>query len=444
MRKHFQFILLFIQTFIIRHKKYLALGGIIGFFTTLFLVSTYPFYAELITKRHTKIGIIGRFTERNLPLFIQNQISLGLTALTPSGEATPSLARFWEVDANNTTYTFYLHPDIYWHDGKHFIAKDIDYKLQGATFESINDLTLKVTLKEPYAPLPTILSPPILKQNLVGLGIYKVARVKYAGEAISELTLTSQKTSLPLLAYKFYPTVDGAILAFKRGEINIIQDMSSFGDLNKWKNIKILETTSYDRFVGIFFNLNNPLFKEKVVRQALTYATSTSEGVEKVYSPISPLSWAYSQKIRLYRYDPEAAKKILSKNPISSPSTQLTLTTYVSLLETAQAIADAWNKIGVDVKVKVETSLPTNYQVLLATQTIPPDPDQYQYWQSTQNVANLTHYSNLKIDKLLEDGRKTSDKEARKKIYADFQRYLVDDAPAIFLYHPKVYTIERK
>ena len=48
-----------------------------------------------------------------------------------------------------------------------------------------------------------------------------------------------------------------------------------------------------------------------------------------------------------------------------------------------------------------------------------------------------------KIDKLLESGRKESDQEKREKIYFDFQRYLVEDAPAVFLFHPTTYTISR-
>jgi len=81
---------------------------------------------------------------------------------------------------------------------------------------------------------------------------------------------------------------------------------------------------------------------------------------------------------------------------------------------------------------------------MLRSLTVPADPDQYVYWQSTQENTNISNYSSPKIDKLLEDGRKTLDTDARKKIYADFQFYLVDDAPAIFLYYPKVVTIRRK
>ena len=94
--------------------------------------------------------------------------------------------------------------------------------------------------------------------------------------------------------------------------------------------------------------------------------------------------------------------------------------------------------------MKVESGVPDQYQAILVTQEIPSDPDQYTLWHSTQTQTNLSHYANPKIDKLLEDGRKESDPEKRKKIYFDFQRYLVEDAPAVFLFHPTTYTIIRK
>lgn len=444
MTKNIRFVLLLIQTFIDRHRKYLILGAICGFFFTLFFLSIYSFYAELLGPKNKKIGVVGRYTESILPLSIQNQISLGLTALTGAGEATASLARSWEIDAKEVTYTFYLHPNIFWHDGKRFTAEDVNYKLKGATFIPINETTIQVSLKEPYSPLPVVVSRPILKANLNGVGMYKVAKIKNQGEIISELTLQPQKRKLPTLIYKFYSSVDEAVLSFKLGEVDIIQNISEVGDLANWKNARISDSSLYDRFVGLFFNLKNPLFKEKDIRHALAFALPKFENVETAYSPISPLSWAYSAKIRLYDYDPSAAVKILAKNQISSSSTQLTITTYASLLTMAQTIAEAWNKVGLNVKVKVESAIPSDYQILLITQPIPPDPDQYQYWQSTQEGTNLTHYFNLKIDKLLEDGRRTLDKEKRIKIYADFQRYLVDDAPVIFLYYPKVYTVERR
>jgi peptide/nickel transport system substrate-binding protein len=97
------------------------------------------------------------------------------------------------------------------------------------------------------------------------------------------------------------------------------------------------------------------------------------------------------------------------------------------------------------VQTTIETtdSIPTTFQLFLGDFTVPKDPDQYVLWHSDQ-VDNITHYKSLRIDKLLEDGRKTVNVSDRQQIYNDFQKYLVDDAPAAFLYFPYEYTITRK
>lgn len=442
--KNIQFFWFFIQTFIKRHKKDIALGFIFGFFAALFILQVYPFYIKRIGKKHKKIGIVGRFTERNLPFIIRNQISLGLMALTPSGEATPSLVTSWETDQKKTKYTFRLRSNTFWQDGKKFTASDINYKLKDVVITPIDKESIQIVLKEPFTPLLVLLSKPLIRPGLIGLGAYKVKKLTYSADTISSLILQPRYEKLPVITYKFYPNLEDAVLGFKRGEVNALFNISSSLDLKNWKSVKISEVTLYDRFIGLFFNMKNNNFKEKEIRQAFAYAIPLFENQEKAYTPISPLSWAYSQKIRLYKHDLETAKKIFSESSLASPSSQLTITTFASLLPTAQAISNALNNIGVNTKIKVENSIPADYEILLLSQIIPPDPDQYQYWQSTQENTNITNYNNLKIDKLLEDGRKTLDKEKRKEIYADFQRYLVDDAPVIFLYHPKVYNMERE
>lgn len=443
MKKHIQFVILLAQAFISRHIKQIGIGSLVGFLFTLLLFQVYPIYRDTLGQKTQRVGIVGRFTETTLPLAIRNEISLGLTALLPSGEATPSLSTAWQVDEKGTAYTFHLLDDIHFHDGTLFTAKDVKYKLREVTFTAENDTTLKVGLKEAYAPLPIVFSQPIIKPNLVGLGLFRVSNVEYSDDIVIKLTLVNQKTG-KVTQYKFYPTSEEAVLAYKLGEVDTLDGLSNSETLKGWKKSNISSNTQYDRFVGIFFNLKNPLFKEKEIRQALTYAIPKIDDFEKAYSPISPVSWAYSSKIRLYKYDPDIATKILEKSPLASESSSVTLSVFASQLSLAQFIADSWNKLGLHIKVKVENSIPTSYDLLLLTLPIPPDPDQYQYWQSTQDATNIAHYSNLKIDQLLEEGRKTADKEKRKKIYADFQRYLVDDNPVIFLYYPKVYTIQRQ
>jgi peptide/nickel transport system substrate-binding protein len=445
MRRRIQYISLFVHTFFTRHKKHLIVSCLCGFLFTLLIFQAYPIYLSFFGRKVHKIGVVGRYNIANLPLFIQNQISIGMTQLDVNGEVKPSLATGWQIDQKNLEYTFTFPQNSMWHSGKKFTAKDIRYALKGATFTATNDTTLKVTLTDAYAPLLSVLSQPLFLDNLDGLGSYKVSKLLYKEDAIDELTLTPFKDqTLPTMVYKFFRSTPDVLFAFKAGELDIIMNLNDVSELKDWKNIKITDFIQYDKFIGIFFNLTNSLFKDKEIRQALAYALPKIPNSQKAYTPISPLSWAYSSKIRLYNQDLEAAQKILSKSPLATSSNQITISTFASLLPLAEQIAQSWNSVGVSVKVKVESTLPDDYQVALLSQAIPPDPDQYQFWQSTQDAFNITHYNNPKIDKLLEDGRKTQDKDERKKIYADFQRYIVDDAPVLFLEFPTIYTVERK
>jgi peptide/nickel transport system substrate-binding protein len=119
------------------------------------------------------------------------------------------------------------------------------------------------------------------------------------------------------------------------------------------------------------------------------------------------------------------------------------LTTTPAYTDYAQSIIENWRQIGVDATLKIVSFPDTNeYQALLIGQQIPQDPDQYALWHSTQST-NITRYQNPKIDKLLEDGRKVANKEERKLIYQDFQRFLVEDSPATFLFNLKTYNLIR-
>lgn len=445
MEKKLQYLFFFFQTFLARHKKILLLSFFIGFLITAISQLIFPYLSSIFESKTQTIGMIGQFNENSLPLSIQNKISIGLTRLNANGEASPGAALSWKTNDKGTIYTILLDTSLKWHDGKQFNASDVTYQLKGAQFKVIKKNILEIDLTNPYSPLPVLLSHPLLRDGLVGLGPYVVTKETFKGDTLTSLTLTPQRgINSPILKYRFYNNSADAILAFKLGEIDSIESLNNPSEFSSWRNAKIIESNQYDRYTGVFFNLNNPNFKEKEVRQALSYAISPLDSYEKALTPISPLSWAYSKRIRLYSYDPESALKILSKSPIASDSSELTISTFPALLSTAEHIKDSWEKVGVKSKIKVSSDIPDNFEVMILSQGIPPDPDQYQYWESNQDQTNITGYSNPKIDKLLEDGRRELDEEKRKKIYADFQRYLVDDAPVIFLYYPKTYTVIRK
>jgi peptide/nickel transport system substrate-binding protein len=111
----------------------------------------------------------------------------------------------------------------------------------------------------------------------------------------------------------------------------------------------------------------------------------------------------------------------------------------------AYLLKDFFEKVGLSVNIKIFSSQNLkDFDFFLSIFQIPPDPDQYVFWHSTQKNAIFFGYKNVKVDKLLEDGRNTLDINQRKKIYQEYQKVIADDPPGLFLYHPYVYIIRKK
>ena len=116
---------------------------------------------------------------------------------------------------------------------------------------------------------------------------------------------------------------------------------------------------------------------------------------------------------------------------------EIILTSTPNLEDVGKEIILAWRSLGFDAKLRVESGVPQNFQTLLITQSIPVDPDQYFLWHATATKTNIAKVDVKRIDKDLEDGRKIINEDDRKIKYFDFQKALLEEAPAIFLYFPK-------
>jgi peptide/nickel transport system substrate-binding protein len=162
-------------------------------------------------------------------------------------------------------------------------------------------------------------------------------------------------------------------------------------------------------------------------------------------SPINASSWAYNPQVKPYTQNLDTAKSMYEKLKTANPQIDLSfiLTTTPTYVDTAGQIIDAWKQIGVNAQLQIVAFPDTNeYQILLIGQQIPEDPDQYPLWHSTQST-NISHYQSPQIDKVLEDGRREMNREKRLEIYQNFQRFLVEDCPAVFMSQLPVYTISR-
>lgn len=437
-----RYIFRLVGAFVSRFKVLIFVGvgfGVVFFFLLKFLIPALSFGET------TRIGLTGRYTAASLPSSILNLIGNGLTKIEEDGSVAPDLASSWETTDKGKTWIFTLKDNVYWQDGDKVTSKTINYQFSDVTVERPDEKTIVFKLQNTYSAFPAVVSRPTFKSGLLGTGAWEVDKISLNGSNVEELKLVSKKAGD--IVYKFYPTEERTKIAFELGEIDKIEDLFDTSPFDTWPKVKISNFSSTGEFVAVFFNTQDSFLTEKNLRQALSYAINKEAlGGLRAISPISIDSWAYNPQVKPYHYDAKKAKEMIEDYKEANKFSDFTINLATSplLLDKAELISNNWREAGVNVDINVVTTMPSDFQAFLAILDMPEDPDQYSIWHSTQNSTNITRYENPRIDKLLEDGRSEIDLSTRKRIYLDFQRFLVEDSPAAFLYYPTTYTVSRK
>ncbi|TSC78654.1 MAG: Uncharacterized protein G01um101429_722, partial [Parcubacteria group bacterium Gr01-1014_29] len=230
------------------------------------------------------------------------------------------------------------------------------------------------------------------------------------------------------------------------------------------------------RVFGVFFNQNSSIvLAEKSVREALLYATNRSmlvanvlhgEGVS-AYAPIPPSTFGALDSGELktkYAFDPSASALLLQnagwkdadgdgirEKEIDKKTVPVSFTISTSdapdLVSTARLLQTMWKAIGADIKLSIfeigdfeqNVLRPRKYEAVLFGEMFGYDPDPFAFWHSSQRNdpgLNIALYTNPRADTLLQTARATVSSQDRERAYQEFQRLILDEHPAIFLYSP--------
>lgn len=450
LKKTFRYYYWFLIEFFKKNARLILLSFFISFVGIIAFLSLSPYLKTFFVKKEI-IGIIGDYDINNPPEEIATKISNGLVAINIKGEIIPVLANSWEIKNNGLVYRFHLKNNLLWSDGKEFSVYDIKYQFEDIKVKPVDYRTIDFILKKPLGIFPNLVDRPILRYPLIGVaGLYRVGRLKTNSGFLKEVDLIPNIKSLTPISYRFYKNDNQLINAYKKGEINQMKvSKKAIADVFlNWKNSTVIKEVDYGRLLTLFFNFNNQFFNNKNIREALSLVVDPKKIEEKgeiARGPIPPISWAYNPALKVYNFDPETAKKIIEKEGVSSSSAQLNFFTFYDYYDIADDLVNQFKAAGLSVNLQISSiNRPDNFDFLLVFLKIPTDPDQYFYWHSTQKLSNIGNYKNDKIDLLLEKGRSTYNIEERKKYYFDFQKTIVNDPPALFLYHPYVYIIKRK
>jgi len=391
-------------------------------------------------------GVIGLYQEQKLPGSVAGLLSKPLISLDKSGKYKGELLDNWQVNQNATVYTLKLKDYLFWSDGSQLISSDIKLNIPNSKVVYPDNKTLEITLNESYSSLPTLLTSPIFKaDSLIGTGPYFITKLEKFNEVITKINLSpSNNRDLPNLNIRFYPDEKTTKTAFNLGEIDAILDVSETRDFLNQPSVDQINIPVTSKIVAIFYNTKDPTLSDRNLRKSLNSATARVEGEARSLTSISTFSWVYNDALKDNLANPDLAHDYLNKFLQNSKLQNISLITTPNLSILGEKIIRSWKEIGISSVLRVESGIPQNFQALLITADLPPDPDQYLLWHSSQTLTNLSKLASPRIDRDIEDARKSNDSEFRRERYLDFQKSLLDEMPATFLYFPKTNVIYRK
>lgn len=422
-------------------KRY-KLGLTFSLLIVLFFLFAQLKYQSFYNPNTITLGFIGTYQEHDLPFEVTRLISQSLVEEDEQGRIKGNLVSGWQTNNDATEFKFKLQDELKWVDGSPIQSKEIEFAIANTEVSYPETQVIQFNLKEPYSPLPSLLVKPILKKgSMLGTGPYRIKKIEKSRIFITKIELESSDKSLPTISIRFYPNEKVAITGFNLGEVQALFGFSNPRTFSDNPQVVLKQEVDDTKIVSILFDTGDATLSNRSLRQALSYITPKMEGEEEANNPFPPFYWAYDKTAKKYLSNPEEAKEALERAKSNLPEEklkeELILTATPNLEGIGQIVINSWKQLGLDVKLRVESGIAQNFQALLITQSIPVDPDQYFLWHATQTKTNLTKYDSKRVDKDLEDGRKIIIEDERREKYYDFQKTLLEDAPAVFLYFPK-------
>ncbi len=268
------------------------------------------------------------------------------------------------------------------------------------------------------------------------------------------------KPSIPMVVYNLYGGddfrlyEDGSVDIASVYDYNVERVSDPTDPLNKELRSGVSLCTNY-----VQFDAAKPPFDDVKVRQAFTLAfdkakyldvvlMNTDVPAKGIYPPALP---GFNPNLEGLGYDPERARQLITESKYGSvdafPKIVITTSGYGSYADSlVSALSDMWQKnLGVEITVLnldpntfLEDSSQQDYGQVTTSGWCAdyPDPENFaDVLFHTGAEMNKGHYSNPELDRILEQARIEPDVSKRIELYQQAEKIIVEDAPALFLYH---------
>jgi peptide/nickel transport system substrate-binding protein len=365
----------------------------------------------------------------------------------------------------------------------------------------LGEYDLEIVLEEPYAPFKDNFTLGIMPKHLwkdlvieqlpfsqyntepIGSGPFSITNISYDQTGlINKYTLESfdEARTTPNLAtieLHFFPNETSLAEAVRAGTITA----TAYLPTNELKHLPSDEFSIMEaplpRLFAVFFNQNrSPITRDAAARSALSAAVDRSAlvstvvhgyGIPTAHPIILDQPVLSSAEASLITTDEalQTAETILrdggwTKNSLglwekriagNAETLRVTIRTSNAPLFDAivSEITERWRALGVEVEVEKfeQTDLvqsvirPREFEALLFGIDQNRTEDLYPFWHSSQKSdpgLNVAQYTNIAVDRLLEDARVTKDDVEREKILREVADRITAETPAVFLFAPTI------
>ncbi len=376
----------------------------------------------------------------------------------------------------------------------------------GVSISKVDEHKVSFSLRKPYSPFIKNLTIGILPKHIwstvtddefsfsqwnvlpIGSGPYMVEKTDRDSGGIPNYydlvpfdEYLYEKPFITHYIFKFYSSETDILEAYDGGEVDILGGISPDEALTINRNRSDITNSPLPRIFGVFFNQNaNKALLDKNVREALDTAAPKEEilkivlnGFGKVINgPLPPMfsRTSTTESLRTASERIEAASSTLAKagwvknkdtgilekknkNDTIKLSFSISTSDNPDLEKVAQMLEVAWTSLGAEVKVSIYESgdlnqnviRPRKYDALLFGEVIGKDGDAFPFWHSSERNdpgLNIALYVNSQVDKILESIRSERDEEKKQELYLSFEKAIMSDVPAVFLYSPNyIYVV---
>jgi len=440
----------------------------------------------------------------------------------------PSLAKSWEVNETGLTYTFHLRGDVYFQDnplfqngkGRRMTAQDVVYSFSriidpktaspgawifnghvaaASPFLAINDTTVQVNLREPFRPLPEILS--MAYCNIVPREVAehwgKDFRNHPCGTGPFMLNYWDEDNALGLLRNPHYweqdstgrqlPYLDAVqvsfidskaseFLLFMQGKIDFINGitgaskdiiLSKDGSLKKEYLGKFtMHVSAYlnTEYIGFLTDTANPVMHGEptanpLVRRAINYAINRKKivtyfkngmGIPATQGFIPAGMPGYDSAAQYgYDYNPAKALQLLAAAGYPNGKGLKPITALVpnNFEDIVNYVASELQEVGITLNIEIiqpnvlKQQMSRGQALCFRAQWLAdyPDAETYLVFFNSHFPAppNYTRFSNPIFDKWYDESLNLPD-TARWRLYRQMDSLAMSYAPIVPLYYEKL------